>query len=467
MHSLPIFLSLNQREALIVGGGEAATQKLRLLKRTGARITVVAKDPSAEIEAAAVTDEIILLRRPFRLDDIRNQAVIFAATGDDDQDGEISRRAQDVGVPVNIVDEPALSSFLMPAIVDRDPVLVAIGTGGSAPILARRVRERLERLLPARLGPLARFIERWKDPVRGRVSDPAARRRVLEQFSDGPIADLVLNDQERAADEAAAHLLETGSVEGGSVALVGAGPGDPELLTLKALRALSDADIVFYDELVAGPILDRIRRDAERVPVGKRKAHHSVPQDQIGRLLVEAAQAGKRVVRLKGGDPFIFGRGGEEVEAVRAAGLPITIVPGISAALGCAASAEIPLTHRDHASALVLATGHGRDGVPFSSAGVPQAGGKTVAIYMGLAQAPRITQELIDAGHANDTPVALIENGTRPDQKVSTGLLADLPRLALQHGTGPTLLIIGSVVRLSRYWGDAPETASISALAAE
>ncbi len=463
MHSLPIFLSLNQREALIVGGGEAATQKLRLLKRTGARITVVAKDPSAEIEAAAVTDEIILLRRPFRLDDIRNQAVIFAATGDDDQDAEISRRAQDVGVPVNIVDEPALSSFLMPAIVDRDPVLVAIGTGGSAPILARRVRERLERLLPARLGPLARFIERWKDPVRGRVSDPAARRRVLEQFSDGPIADLVLNDQERAA----APTLETGTVEGGSVALVGAGPGDPELLTLKALRALSDADIVFYDELVAEPILDRIRRDAERVPVGKRKAHHSVPQDQIGRLLVEAAQAGKRVVRLKGGDPFIFGRGGEEVEAVRAAGLPITIIPGISAALGCAASAEIPLTHRDHASALVLATGHGRDGVPFSSAGVPQAGGKTVAIYMGLAQAPRITQELIDAGHANDTPVALIENGTRPDQKVSTGLLADLPRLALQHGTGPTLLIIGSVVRLSRYWGDAPDAASISALAAE
>ena len=470
MHSLPIFLSLNQREALIVGGGEAATQKLRLLKRTGARITVVAKDPSAEIEAAAVTDDILLLRRNFRLDDIRNQAVIFAATGDDDQDAEISRRAQDVGVPVNIVDGPNLSSFLMPAIVDRDPVLVAIGTGGAAPVLARRLREQFERLLPARPGLLARFLDQWKSSVRGRVSDPAARRRVMEQLSDGPIAELVLNGDTPAADAAAARLLTTGTPDAGSVALVGAGPGDPELLTLKALRALSDADIVFYDELVAPAVLDRIRRDAERVPVGKRRAQHSVPQSEIAERLIDAARAGKRVVRLKGGDPFVFGRGGEEVDALRAANIPLTVVPGISAALGCAASAEIPLTHRDHASALVLATGHGQDGTPFSGAGVPAPGNKTIAIYMGLAQAPRLTSELLAAGHAAETPVALIENGTRPDQKITTGRLADLPRLALHHGAGPTLLILGDTVRLSRYWGETPTEitdATTSALAAE
>ncbi|MCK6441419.1 siroheme synthase CysG [Elstera cyanobacteriorum] len=468
MHSLPIFLSLNQREALIVGGGEAATQKLRLLKRTGARITVIAKNPSAEIEAAAVTDEILLLRRAFRLDDIRNQAVIFAATGDEAEDAEISRRAQDVGVPVNIVDGPDLSSFLMPAIVDRDPVLVAIGTGGAAPILARRLREQFERLLPARLGLLARFLDKWKHPIRGRVSDPATRRRVMEQLSDGPIADLVLAGDDTAADVAATRLLAGGAVDGGSVALVGAGPGDPELLTLKALRALSDADIVFYDELVAPAILDRIRRDAERVPVGKRRAQHSVPQAEIAERLIAAARAGKRVVRLKGGDPFVFGRGGEEVQAVRAAGIALTIVPGISAALGCAASAEIPLTHRDHASALVLATGHGQDGTPFSNAGVPAPGHKTIAIYMGLAQAPRLTDALIAAGHATDTPVALIENGTRPDQKITTGRLADLPRLALHHTAGPTLLIVGETVRLSRYWGETDAPAETpSALAAE
>lgn len=468
MHSLPIFLSLNQRDALIVGGGEAATQKLRLLKRTGARITVIAKAASAEIEAAAVTDEILLLRRNFRLDDIRNQAVIFAATGDDALDAEISQRAQAVGVPVNIVDGPDLSSFLMPAIVDRDPVLVAIGTGGAAPILARRLREQLERLLPARLGWLARFLEKWKTPIREKVTDAATRRRVLEQLSDGPIADLVLNGDTQAADAATAQLLNTGRIAGGSVALVGAGPGDPELLTLKALRALSDADIVFYDELVAPAILDRIRRDAQRVPVGKRRAHHSVPQAEIAERLIEAARAGQRVVRLKGGDPFVFGRGGEEVEALRAAGIALTVVPGISAALGCAAAAEIPLTHRDYASALVLATGHGRDGAPFSTAGVPTVGGKTVAIYMGLTQAPRITGELIAAGHAPETPVALIENGTRPDQKITTGRLADLPRLALHHGAGPTLLIVGETVRLSRYWGETDAPAETpSALAAE
>jgi uroporphyrin-III C-methyltransferase/precorrin-2 dehydrogenase/sirohydrochlorin ferrochelatase len=365
----------------------------------------------------------------------------------------MAARARRNGLPVNVMDEPQHSSFIVPAIVDRGDVVVAIGTGGSAPVLARRLREKIEMLLPARIGDLAALIGRWRKPLASKVADHA-RRRFWEQVVDGPIGAAVLEgrklEAERALAELAAAPVDTSAR--GFVTLVGAGPGDPDLLTVKALRALQDADIVFYDELVAPAVLDRIRRDATRVPVGRRVGRPGIGQDAIHRLLIEAARRGQRVVRLKGGDPFVFGRGGEEVAALREASIPYAVVPGITAALGAASAFDVPLTYRGLALRITFLTAHKeRDAEAVDWTALTDEK-MTVVVYMGVTAAPAVRAGLLAAGRSPTTPVGVFARVTRPDQQASVGILDDLPTLVAQTGEGPAVLVIGDVVTHSAPW---------------
>jgi uroporphyrin-III C-methyltransferase/precorrin-2 dehydrogenase/sirohydrochlorin ferrochelatase len=377
---------------------------------------------------------------------------VIAAAGDP-LDREVSAWARARRIPVNVVDRPELSTFIMPAIVDRGEVVVAVGTGGAAPVLARRIREKIEAILPARIGELAALLGRWRPRVAGRFQEFSDKRKFWERAVDGPIADAALAGRTADAESLMIDALARGDTGArrGSVAIVGAGPGDPDLLTLKALRAISDADVVFYDDLVTEGVLDRVRRDAERVFVGKRRGAPGVGQDAINRLVVEAARAGKRVVRLKGGDPFVFGRGGEELEVLRAEGIPVSIVPGISAVLGCAAEAELPLTLRNTATRLAVLTAHraGEGDVDWSGLADPAT---TVVVYMGLAAATSVRDGLIAAGRNPATPAAVLSRGTWEDSKTVVGRLDALPALAAQAGQGPALIVVGEAVRHSAPW---------------
>ena len=352
-------------------------------------------------------------------------------------------------VPLNVVDRPELCDFTVPSILDRGDIVAAIGSNGTAPVLAKSVRTKLEALLPARIGDLAALAGRLRDTVKTALPDFSARRKFWERALTGRAAELAYAGDLSGA-EAAMRAELSAPAEEGVVHIVGAGPGDPELLTLKALRLIQEADVVYYDRLVSDGILSLIRRDADRVSVGKAKGNHSVPQDQIHELLIASAREGKRVVRLKGGDPFIFGRGGEELDAVEAAGISAFVVPGISSALGCAASAGIPLTHRDHAQAVTFVTGHAKaGGVPDLDWASLAKRGQTVSVYMGVGTAASIAEKLIEAGRAPQTPVAVIENGTRENEVRAYGMLEELPQLIEAHGIkGPALLIIGEVAGL-------------------
>jgi len=448
MSYFPVFFSLADRDVLLVGGGEAAAQKLRLLLKAGARVRLVARQATPEIESLAAEGRIDWQRRGFVAGDAAGRALAVAASGETELDARVAEAARQAGVPVNVVDHAELSDFIVPAIVDRDPVIIGISTAGAAPLIARRLRERIEALLPARLGRLARFAELFRDAVALALADRRERLRFWERFLDGPAADAVLAGRE---PEAAERLLreingKPSAAAQGRVAIVGAGPGDPELLTLKALRHLESADVILYDRLVDPAILDRARRDARRLYVGKAPGRHALRQEEINALLVAEARAGHRVVRLKGGDPFIFGRGGEELDALRAAGIETEIVPGITAALGCAASAAIPLTHRDHAQALVIATAEGKAGEPGLDWAAFARSGQTLAIYMGVAAAARVAERLIAGGLAATTPVAVIENGTRADERVLAGRLGGLGSLVADADIdGPALILVGEV----------------------
>ncbi len=362
----------------------------------------------------------------------------------------MSRAAQRAGVPVNVVDDARLSSFIMPAIVDRAPVTVAISSGGAAPVLARLVRARVEAALPAATGRIAELAARLRPIVRRRLP-AAARRRFWESLVEGPVAILALAGREREAEALAGRALEAAARApvAGEVALVGAGPGHPDLLTLGALRALQAADVIAHDRLVAPEILELARRDAERIDVGKRCGDGGASQDRINELLVTLARAGKRVVRLKGGDPFVFGRGGEEMEVLVGAGIPVRVVPGITAATGVTALAGIPLTHRDHAHAVTFVSGHRRKGAPSPDWAALARPGHTLAIYMGLATLAETASSLVAGGLALSTPAAAIENGARPDQRVIAGTLATLAARVADAGlTGPSLVVVGEVVAL-------------------
>ncbi len=451
--SFAISLRLEDRPVLVVGGGPLALEKVRLLAGRGANLTVVARRTGDEIAALAAEGTLTLIQRDFAAADARGQVLAVVATAGAD-DAAIAAEARAAGALVNVPDNIDLSDFYLPAIVERGPVTVAISTDGASPALARRIRTQIEALLPARLGDLAELAANFRDTAKALITDPVARRRFWERLIDGPAADLALAGDLPAAKRAVmSELAPAGAQEiKGIINIVGAGPGNPDLLTLEALRLMQQADIVLYDELVGADVLDRVRRGAERVNVGKQRDRHTMPQESINELMVREARAGKRVLRLKGGDPFVFGRGGEEADYARQRRVDVTVTPGITAALGCAAAAGIPLTHRDHASAVTFVTGHGKDGEPLADWAALAGEHQTVVIYMGRHAAGRIAERLIQAGRYAGTPVAVIENGTRANQRISTGTLAQLGELATHHDGGPALLIVGDVVRQAKSW---------------
>ena len=446
MDYLPLFFDLRGRLILMAGGDAVAARRIDLLLRAGAAVHVVADAVTPEIEALASAGRIQLDVRPFATSDVAGCVAVFGS-GENATAAEVAAAARAANVPVNIVDRPHLSSFIMPAIIDRDPVIVAVSSAGAAPVLVRRIRAQIEALLPARLGALARFARRFRAAARGVLASTTLRRRFWERVLESPGADAVLAGNEAAAQAQMVRLLNhTARPEAGVVYLVGAGPGDPDLLTVRALQLMQQADVVLYDELIGAEILDRVRRDADRVYVGKSKARHSLSQDEINALMLSEARAGRRVLRLKGGDPFVFGRGGEELDFLRAHGVEVITVPGVTAAIGALAAAGIPLTHRDHASAVTFVTGHTRSGDPEIDWASLARGDRTLVVYMGLSNAGDVADRLRAAGLAARTPVAIVQNGTRPDQRVSTGTLDELGALAAAHaGQGPALLVIGDV----------------------
>jgi uroporphyrin-III C-methyltransferase/precorrin-2 dehydrogenase/sirohydrochlorin ferrochelatase len=453
LNYFPVFFDLRGRSALVVGGDEPAARRIRLLLKAGADVTVVAPRVNDEIADLIATGKIRAIRRGFVAGDVRDRVAVFAASGKAGLDERVAEAARTAGIPVNVTDRPEVSSFIVPAIVDRDPVVIGISTAGTAPVLARRLRERIERLLPSRLGALARFAESFRSAVRATVPDARARLRFWERFFDGSVAATLLAGDESAARERMLTLVNSRAANAqpeGSVAIVGAGPGDADLLTLKALRLLQQADVVIYDRLVAPEILDLARRDALRLYVGKARGQHSKSQDEINALIAEHAEAGRRVVRLKGGDPFVFGRGGEELDYLRRRDIPVEAVPGITAALGCAAASGIPLTHRELAQAITFITGQAKDGEPDLDWQALARLGQTLVIYMGVATAGRISERLIEHGLDAATPVAVIENGTRATQRTVLGRLGALGELVAESGiAGPAIIIIGAVARLA------------------
>ena len=452
MRYFPAFFDLNGRRVLIVGGGESAARKLRLLRKAKAWVTVVAPEAAPEIADLAEAGEIAWIARAFEAGDVLGQDLVVGATGLSPVDEDVARAARPAGRPVNVVDRPDLSSFITPAIVDRDPIVIGISSGGSAPVLARRIRARIESLLPAGIGRLADFAESFRGAVAATVA-PAGRKRFWERFFDGPVAEAVLKGDERGARERMLALVNSPAArerEAGIVHIVGAGPGDPDLLTFRAMRLIQDADVIFYDKLVGPEIVDYARRDAERVYVGKTKGNHSKSQDDINALMAEAAAAGRRVVRLKGGDPFVFGRGGEEADYLRGLGHAVEVVPGITAATGCAAAADIPLTFRGVAQAVTFVTGHAADGEPDLDWAALSDPRQTLVIYMGVSTAGTIAARLIEHGVEPARPVAVIENGTRADQKVVKGSLGALEALVQRNAiAGPAVIVVGDVVKLA------------------
>ena len=450
MDLFPVFFGTKDVSVIVVGGGENARRKVRLLTKTHARIHVC-----ADQLAPAFADEFQgrIETAPFEhLSELLNDAkFVIVALEEDDRLEAVLADVRAARLPVNVVDRPELCDFTVPSILDRGSVVGAIATGGAAPVLARKIRAQLEALMPKRLGDLADFARSFRGAVKSRFADEADRKSFWEKVFSGPIADKVLAGKTDDARTDMLRELEETSNKQGVVHIVGAGPGDPELLTLKALRVLQDADIVFYDKLVGDGVMDLVRRDAERISVGKSKGNHSVPQPQIHEYLIEAARAGKRVVRLKGGDPFIFGRGGEELLALREAGIDAYVVPGISSALGCAASTGVPLTHRNLAQSVTFVTGHAKNGeAPDLDWPSLARANQTVVVYMGVGTAPDIQKHLIEAGRSALTPVLVVENGTRDNEVRATGRLEHLSELIETRGIrGPALLIIGEVASLS------------------
>ena len=461
MRFLPVFLDLQTGPVLLVGAGDLARAKLRLLSAAGARIRWYATDGNHDLGGLAADDaaRVELADGDPLIADLGGVIAVLCA-GAGDIGPAMSARAKAVGLPVNVMDDLAHSTFIFPAIVDRGDVVVAVGTGGASPVVARRVRESIEALLPARIGDLANFIGSWRKAVNGRIAAFPLRRRFWERVVDGPIGALVLDgrgDEAEAALQAIADpaAFATGPEPAGAqgrVTLVGAGPGDPDLLTVKALRALQDADVVFYDELVSPEILDRARRDAARVAVGRRVGQPGIGQDAINQLLIEAAQAGQRAVRLKGGDPFVFGRGGEEVEALRQAGVAYSVVPGITAGLGAAAQFEVPLTFRNEAGRITFLTAHkASDAAAVDWSALTDAR-MTVVVYMGMTAAPSVRSGLLAAGRSPQTPVGVFARVTRPDAQAAVGKLGELPALLATIESGPAILIIGDVVAHAAPW---------------
>ena len=453
MEQLPISLNLKDRKVVVTGGGTVAARKAELALRAGAFVLVVTPELGGEFHALSQHANFSHRASEPAAEDFHGAVMVFGASENDREDGRTRELAKPYGALVNVPDRPHLCDFSIPSILDRSPLLIAISSAGTSPLLARMIRQKLETSIPAAFGNLARFFGDLREHIATRITDNRRRRYFLEKMLDGPVADLVL-----AGDETRARTLLDRELEGetagagsstGEVYLVGGGPGDPDLLTFRALRLMQRADVVVYDRLVGSPILELVRRDAERIYVGKMKSKHELSQEEISGLLVKLAREGKRVLRLKGGDPFIFGRGGEEIEKLSQEGIPFQVVPGITAASGCSSYAGIPLTHRDHAQACVFVTGHSKTGrldIDWATLIRPR---QTVAIYMGLAMLPVLTRDFIAHGADPDTPVAVVDNGTRANQTVITGTIGTIgAAVEAARIKGPSMIIIGTVVTL-------------------
>ena len=451
MKFFPVFLDLRGRDCLVVGGGPVAARKAAMLLEAGARVTLVAPALSPALERRVVAGELHHEARAFAAADVEGKALVIAGTDDDAVNRQIAELARARNIPVNVVDQPELGSFIVPSVINREPIQVAVSTGGASPVLARLLRARLETYIPSAYGRLARMVDGFRARVQERFATTEERRHFWEHVLEGPIAELLFAGRDADAEKALEQAVAGAELPRfhGEVYLVGAGPGDPDLLTFRALRLLQQADVIVYDRLVAPPILDLARRDAERIYVGKERDKHTLTQEGINQLLVRLAKEGKRVVRLKGGDPFIFGRGGEEIEELMEEGIPFQVVPGITAASGCSSYAGIPLTHRDYAQSCVFVTGNLKDGsvnLNWKALAHPH---QTVVFYMGLHGVPILSKELIAHGLPAETPVALVQQGTTQHQRVIISTLGSLPEdVQKSELKPPTLIIVGEVVRL-------------------
>jgi uroporphyrin-III C-methyltransferase / precorrin-2 dehydrogenase / sirohydrochlorin ferrochelatase len=451
MDYFPVFVKLKDQDCLVVGAGEIAARKIELLARAGARITVIARVISAAVSGLQTVHNLSILQKSFEPDDLRGFRLVVSATDNAETNKLVARIADEQNILVNVVDDPDLCSFIFPAIIDRSPILAAVSSGGAAPVLARLLRAKIESMIPPAYGRLAQLAEKFRSVVKKHIKESAQRRIFWENIFQGSVAELVFAGNELEAEQQLKHALskQKDSVGFGEVYLIGAGPGAPDLLTFRALRLMQQAEVVVYDHLVSPEILDLARRDSEKIYVGKQRQKHTLPQESINTLLAELAKAGKRVVRLKGGDPFIFGRGGEEIETLMQQGINFQVVPGITAASGCATYAGIPLTHRDHAQSCTFVTGHLKDNSINLNWTQLAAPNQTIVVYMGLVGLEKICQSLIAHGSPNDLPIALIQQGTTTHQRVITGTLETFPvTIASLNIKPPTLIIIGTVVTL-------------------
>lgn len=463
MEHLPIFLSVKDQYCVVVGGGEIATRKIALLLRAGAHVQVIAPVLCANVAKFRDEGRIEHIARGYEDSDLDEAYLAIAATDNERVNHRVAEAGRHLKIPVNVVDHPEDGSFIMPSIIDRSPIVAAVSTSGTSPVLARLIRSRLESVIPAGYGRLAELAGRFRDRVKQAFIDPADRRRFWDKVLQGSVAERVFSGHMEEAEVLMENALGQGNIQPGmgEVYLVGGGPGDPDLLTFRALRLMQQADVVVYDRLVAKAVLDMTRSDAERIYVGKERDNHAMRQEEINQLLADLAKQGKRVVRLKGGDPFIFGRGGEEIDTLASQGVPFQVVPGITAASGCASYAGIPLTHRDYAQSVTFVTGHLKDNT--MNLNWPQLAqpNQTVVFYMGLKGLPVISRELQAHGMPGETPAALVQQGTTHQQRVYTATVATLPELVeREQPKPPTLIIVGNVVELQGKlsWYTVPET---------
>ncbi|MFT6153205.1 MAG: uroporphyrin-III C-methyltransferase/precorrin-2 dehydrogenase/sirohydrochlorin ferrochelatase [Bermanella sp.] len=452
MEFLPLFFDLKSKPVLIVGGGSVALRKAKLLKRAGAIPVIVSRLINSDLCELLGNDSNALIEEDYSGHVSSYYALVVAATDNQAVNEKVSFDAKSLNIPVNVVDNPNLCSFIFPAIVDRSPIIAAVSSGGSSPVLARLLRAKLETVIPASYGRLALLAEKYRDKVKARFDHINLRRGFWEKILGGMVADLVFAGKETEAEALLISELEAGKAhkrELGEVYLVGAGPGDPDLLTFKALRLMQQADIVLHDRLVSQGVLDLCRRDADMIYVGKSRSDHAVPQEGINELLVKHAKLGRRVLRLKGGDPFIFGRGGEEIEELAEAGVAFQVVPGVTAAAGCSSYSGIPLTHRDYAQSVRFITGHLKNNTIDLPWGELTAESQTIVFYMGLMGLPIICEKLMQHGMPADMPIALIQKGTTRDQKIVIAtLLTMVETLKSNPVSAPTLIIVGRVVNL-------------------
>ena len=454
MSLLPVFVDIENKPCLLIGGGKVAARKLNMLCKASAQVTVVAPELCDRMKKLCEQFSVNVIQREFSDADISDQRLIIAATNDAGLNKHISLLAKSKRLLVNVADNFTHGDVVLPSVIDRDPIQIAVTTGGASPVLARILRRNLEHCTPAAYGDLAALVESYRKQVAENIADGALRRRFWEEVLQGPIAEMVFAGQREAAEEALRRKLEKRNFsknQTGEVYLVGAGPGDPDLLTFRALRLMQQADVVVYDRLVSEQIMNLVRKDAEMIYAGKERSKHTLPQETINQLLVRLAKEGKRVLRLKGGDPFIFGRGGEEIETLMEQGVQFQVVPGITAAAGCASYSGIPLTHRDHAQACIFVTGHLQDGTVNLNWDMLAHEKQTLVFYMGLHGLNIICDQLIQHGMSSATPAALVTKGTTPEQRVLIGDLQSLPGLVdEQQVHGPTLIIIGTVVTLHK-----------------